>query len=85
MKIIVRSRELAIPIKLSLPTSLLKWNVIWKFIIRNTDPDEREELIQYRQIVSECLEVLRQYVRENGHFNLVEVENEDGDYVLVRL
>ena len=85
MKIIVRSCELAIPIKIALPTSLLKWDFIWKLIMKDADDQEKAELLQYKQLVSDCLAALREYVKHNGHFNLVEFENNDGDYVLIRL
>lgn len=85
MKIIVRSSELAIPIRIALPTSLLKWDFIWKLIMKDADEEERAELMQYKQLVSDCLTALREHVKRNGHFNLVEFENSDGDYVLIRL
>ena len=39
----------------------------------------------YSGMIAESVDVLEKYVRNNGHFNLVEVEAKDGTRVVIRI
>jgi hypothetical protein len=85
MRIEVSTPELPIPVKLIFPTSVLRSRWIWRLALKYTDNQQKETVMNYRNIISESASVLEEYVRKFGHFNLVEVEEKDGTKVLIRI
>ena len=79
MRIKVISKEDKVKINLVLPNSLIKSkmviNSIEKYGNVNLDKDIGEKMYL----------IIKEYIKENGHFNLVEVESKDGTYVKIRL
>ena len=84
MKIEVRTPGLSFPIKISFPLGMARSKLIWK-VIENSDAKEREKILKYRPLFISCLDELSDYVKENGHFDLVDVEEPDGTRVLIRI
>lgn len=76
-------------INLWLPNSLLKsrfvYGIIKSSVKRNAKNEEDNQIpITHKQLV-EMYNVIKQCVKANGHFNLVEVESHDGEKVLIRI
>lgn len=68
-------------IKLWLPTSLLKSKFIIKRIIKHCG-DDNEQLMNSLPIIYKSL---KEYIRENGHFILIEIQSFDGDLVQIKV
>ena len=79
MRIKVISKEDKVKINLVLPNSLIKSKMIINSIEKygnvNLDKDIGKKMYL----------IIKEYIKENGHFNLVEVESKDGTYVKIRL
>lgn len=80
-------------INLWLPNSLLKSRLAYGFIERSatrglqkedTQSSNSDLPITRKQLVA-LYKVLKQCIKANGHFNLVEVESHDGEKVLIRI
>ena len=78
MRIKVISPEEKVKINISIPNILIKsklvLNSINKYAGVNIDSD----------IFRKMYKSLRSYIKENGHFNLVEVNSKDGNYIKIR-
>lgn len=72
------SPEEKVKINISIPNILIKsklvLNSINKYAGVNIDSD----------IFRKMYKSLRSYIKENGHFNLVEVNSKDGNYIKIR-
>lgn len=79
MRIKVISSEDKVRVNLLVPTSLIKSpiviNSIKKYSGIEIDP----------KIFKNMYRVLKEYIKENGHFNLVEVNSKEGDYIKIRV
>lgn len=64
------------------PTSILRWNWLWKKIISSVKSVECEEIIK---LLPFLLKGLKQYVKKYGHFYLLEVEAKDGIKVKIKV
>ena len=84
MKIEVRTPDLFFPLNLSFPIGMARSKLIWK-MIEKSDAKERETIMKYKPLFMSCLDELTEYVRTNGHFDLVEVEEHSGTRVLIRI
>lgn len=63
---------------LPVPLGIAKWNFIWKHV-----PEEQRI---YAGMASQLVKALKQYKRENGSWNLVEVHRaEDNTHVTIRI
>ena len=61
-------------LKFKVPASARGWKLIWKAISRFVTP-----------LIDQLFDILKQEVKENGNFDLVEVDTYKGDHVLVRM
>lgn len=55
---------------LPVPIGIVRWRFIWRFL--------PEEARRYAPVAAELVRALKQYKRENGSWNLVEVNRADG-------
>lgn len=85
MKIEVSTPGLAVPIKIVLPNSLMKSKTLWKIAESGSDWKDWETVKQYQPLMIACYDALTEYIKENGHFNLVEVSQPDGTKVIISL
>ena len=72
---------------LHLPLSFIKTKAAARAFLKkdnNEEVDEKEVLKLQKQI-KEIYKTLKNIIKENGHFNLVETISKDGDNVLIRL
>ena len=77
MKIRIINKKDKINIKLTLPNSMLKTKLVTNAITKNSSDDIDKKTI------SKLYKILREFIKENGHFTLVEVESKDGTYVKI--
>lgn len=80
MKIIVKSKNKNI--KLRLPLSLIKSKFIYKIVLKNSK--ENTSILYFYNNRKKIYKIIKDYLKNNGHFNLVEVENEN-DKVIIRI
>lgn len=84
MKIRIKAR--GVRLRLWFPTSILKtrigYNVIKNMLSRN---EENKTFSFTREQHLQMYKALKQCIKLNGHFNLVEVESHDGEKVLIRV
>lgn len=85
MKIEVRTPGLSFPIKIVFPTGLMKSKLIWKSVEKNSGWEDQDTFRQYQPMLAACCDELTDYVKKNGHFNLVEVEQPEGTKVIIRV
>jgi hypothetical protein len=79
MKIRVLNKEEKINIRLALPLCLIKSKLVISSIIKNSKMDIKKE------VFTDVYQILKEYIKENGHFTIVEVEAKDGTYVKIRV
>ena len=79
MRIKVISKEEKVKINLVLPTSLIKSKIILNKIKEYSGVDL--DINTFKNMYK----VLKDYIKENGHFNLVEVITNDGEYIKIRV
>ena len=79
MRIKVINKEEKVKINLVLPNSVIKSKIIsssiQKYVGDNIPKDVMKKIYQ----------VIKEYIKENGHFNLVEVDSKDGTFVKIVL
>lgn len=82
MRISMKSGEQKLPIHIIIPTSVVGWRWVWRLVnhassnyISLPTGDGARELAAF----------LKQYVRENGHFDLVNIQSANGDRILIRI
>lgn len=85
MKIVIKTGNDKIDkkrrITLVLPTFLIKSKIICKVISNNVDSED--EYLKIRYIIKTTYKELRKYIKENGHFKLLEVKSDDGDVTII--
>ena len=81
IKIRVNDEETNKKIRLTLflPTFLIKSNIIWKNI--KTINDDYQVL---QSSVRKGYQALKEYIKKEGHFNLIEVNSKDA-YIIIRV
>ena len=77
MKIRVVNKKDKVNIRLSFPSSILKTKLVTKNIFKNSKENIDKETI------SKMYKILKEYIKENGHFTLVEVVSKDGTYIKI--
>lgn len=79
MKIKVISPEEKVKINISIPTILIKSKLVLNNINKYAGVDIDVDIFR------KMYKSLRTYIKENGHFNLVEVNSKDGNYIKIRV
>ena len=79
MRIKVINKEHKVKINLVLPNSVIKSKIIGSSIQKYVGDNVPKD------IMKKIYHVVKEYVKENGHFNLVEVDSKDGTYVKIIL
>lgn len=87
MRIKVKSPELKHGIHLIIPNSLLGAKWVWRLVLRQAGGGEGGEAPPglSPESIGDIKRALRKYVRQNGHFNLVEVDSAEGEEVRIRV
>lgn len=73
MKIIINSEDKKI--KLIIPLSVMKWKVVYKNMLKNSEMTKKDKEILEKKIPL-LIKTVKKYIKENGHFTFVEVESE---------
>ena len=82
MKIVIRDKKERKNVVLYFPLSFIKMPFVIKKLNSSNNinlPEENKELL------NKIYKVLKRFVKENGHFNLVEINENNGDVVLIRI
>ena len=81
MKLIIKinQKEIFNRFIIYLPTALIKSKLFWSFAFKN-QKDSDNQIIIVKKVYKE----LKKYIREYGHFNLIEVKTKDVD-VLIKI
>ncbi len=85
MRIEVSTPELHFPIKLIFPTAALRSRWLWRIALKYTESRQKDTVMYYRDLITESVSHLEEFVRNYGHFNLVEIEERDGTRVIIRI
>lgn len=64
------------------PTSILRWKWVWKKIVSCADYVEYEEIVALLPFI---LKGLKKYIKNCGHFYLVDVVATDGTKVKIKV
>ena len=64
------------------PNSILRWKWIWKKIISSKEQIEFEEIVDF---IPFFIKGLKQYVKTQGHFYLLDIQAEDGTKVKIKI
>ena len=81
MKIKVKPNEGKITFRLWLPTSILKSKFITKQLLKYCKGTN----IDFSHIMPVLYKSFKKYIKENGHFILIDVVSSEGDKVVVRV
>lgn len=85
MKIITKAD--GVSLRLWFPLSVLKSKLGYGIVNNMIEKDEivKSENTLTREQIIEMYKALKQYVKANGHFNLVEIDTHDGEKILIRV
>lgn len=75
MKISIHDGESGKGFFLILPTRAIKWRFIWQY-------SKNAELYP---VIKKSYKAIREYIKEHGHFTLMEVNSADGDKIHIRI
>lgn len=82
MKIVIKDKKERKNIVLYFPLSFIKMPFVIKKLNSSNNINLPEE---NKKLLNEIYKVLKRFVKENGHFNLVEINENNGDVVLIRI
>ena len=87
MKISVRSVEDHKHLSFHLPLSFIKTRLASRIIlsIDNENNVTSQGIAELQAQIKEAYSQLREYVRKNGHFNIIEGIDKEGNKVLIRV
>lgn len=71
MRIKIQSKENNYKLVIFLPTSLIKTKIFWSFI-------NNESIKEAYHLARITYKLLKNYIKENGHFTLVDIQSENG-------
>ena len=83
MRIYVKPDDMKRQIILAVPTSAIGWKWLWRLANRKAKADQAPPISE--ETARELAKAIKKYVRQNGHFDLVNVQSADGDRVRIRL
>ena len=75
MKIKIHDGESGKRFSLILPTCAIKWRFIWRL-------NKNENLYP---VIKSSYKAIRTYIKEHGHFTLVDIDCHDGDKVEIKI
>lgn len=83
MRIYVKSDDMKRHIIIAVPTSAIGWKWVWRMVNKNAKTDDAPAISE--ETAQKLAKAIKKYVRQNGHFDLVNIESADGDRVRVRI
>ena len=72
-------------LKFKVPSSPKGWKLIWKAVSKYVKEEDRKTIDAVTPLIDPLFDILKQEVKENGSFDLVEVNTYKGDHILVRM
>lgn len=84
MRISIVSLDLKRPLRLIFPTRLIKTKFVWKMIGKKSKDSDFDFKPMY-QVAKRGYKDLKRFIKINGHFNLVEIIDQEGNVVIIRI
>ena len=84
MKIIIKSKQSHKRLVLRFPLSFIKTQFAMK-MFEEKGKNHIEDKKELKKNLNIVIKQIRTYIRENGHFNLVEVHSSDGENIIIRV
>ena len=72
-------------LKFKVPASAKGWKLIWKYISRFVKEEDKQTIDAVTPLIDQLFGILKQEVKDNGSFDLVEVDTHKGDHILIRM
>ena len=72
-------------LKFKVPASPKGWKLIWKYISRFVKEEDKQTIDAVTPLIDQLFDILKQEVKDNGSFDLVEVDTHKGDHILIRM
>lgn len=72
----------SVGIRFWIPTSFLKSKIIKLFIQKYCHDENIMEILNIMPIIYNSL---KEYIKVNGHFKLIEIEDNDGDLIIIKV
>ena len=84
MKIVIKSKDGPKHLTIILPISFIKTRLASRIVVRMGDNKniDKDEL---HQVLKKAYKSLKEYVKVNGHFDLVDIHSGDGDIIKIRV
>ena len=83
MRIYIKSEDMKLPIIMAVPTSAIGWKWVWRALNRHASSEKAPVITE--ETAQKLAETIKKYVRQNGHFELVNIKSADGDRVRIRI
>ena len=80
MKLKIKEKD-GFGLSLWLPTSVIKSKLFLRIISKRSDNNVKI----YLDVIPTIYKSLRKYIKENGHFVLVDITSSDGDKVYIKV
>ena len=81
MKLKIKEKD-GFGLSLWLPTSIIKSKLFLRIIRKSSD---NNNVKIYLDVIPTIYKSLRKYIKENGHFVLVDITSSDGDTVYIKV
>ena len=72
-------------LKFKVPASPKGWKLIWKAVSGFVKEEDKQTIEAVTPLIDQLFDILKQEVKENGSFDLVEVDTYKGDHVLIKM
>lgn len=72
-------------LKFKVPASPKGWKLIWRAVSKFVKEEDKQTIDAVTPLIDQLFDILKQEVKENGSFDLVEVDTYKGDHVLIRM
>lgn len=86
MKIRIRPSDSWFRLTLWFPLGFLKSRLVARGIAEALNKDaNKEDILAVRTTLKDSYKFIKQYVKQHGHFYLVDIKSRDGDRVYIRV
>ena len=72
-------------LKFKVPASPKGWKLIWKAVSKFVKEEDKQTIEAVTPLIDQLFDILKQEVKENGSFDLLEVDTHKGDHILIRM
>ena len=83
MKIVIKSKDGPKHLSLIFPLGFVKTKLASRIISKNGDININKD--ELHSMLKEAYKVLKDYIKVNGHFDMVDIRSSDGDIVKIKV